>query len=271
MLKDITLGQYFPGNSILHRLDARIKILALICFLVFVLGAKSWLAFGAVTVATTVIILLSSVPFKTILKSVKPLMFVLVFTGILNIFFVKGEAAVLKWQFITIYREGIENAVKMFIRLITLVTGTGVLLSYTTSPLDLTDGIERLLSPLKKIGVPVHDFAMMMSIALRFIPTLIEETDKIISAQKARGADFDSGNILSRAKALVPILVPLFVSSYRRAFELAEAMECRCYRSGVGKTRMKVIKTQPLDYIFIIICVICCVGIFFVNKVELPL
>ena len=271
MLKDITLGQYFPGNSLLHRTDARIKIIMLIVYLVFVLCAKSALAFAAVVLATVLLVVLSSIPVKTVLKSVKPLIFVLIFTAVINLFFANGENIIFEWKFIKIYREGIENAVKMVVRLTSLVSGTSVLLTYTTSPLDLTDGIERLLAPLKKIGVPIHDFAMMMSIALRFIPTLIEETDKIISAQKARGADFESGNLLSRVKALIPILVPLFVSAYRRAFELAEAMECRCYRSGEGKTRMKVIKTRPADYIFLGISVLCCVGIFFLNRVVIPL
>lgn len=271
MLKDITLGQFFPGNSLLHRTDARIKIIALIIYLVFVLCAKSGLAFCFVAITTAVMVIISTIPLKTVIKSLKPLIFVLLFTAIINLFFAQGENVIFSWRFITVYREGIENAVKMVVRLTCLVTGTSVLLTYTTSPLDLTDGIERLLSPLKAIGVPVHDFAMMMSIALRFIPTLIEETDKIISAQKARGADFESGNLISRAKALVPILVPLFVSAYRRAFELAEAMECRCYRSGVGKTRMKVIKTKPSDYVFLAIAAACCAGIFFLNGVVIPL
>ncbi|MBQ5842884.1 MAG: energy-coupling factor transporter transmembrane protein EcfT [Clostridia bacterium] len=271
MLKDITLGQYFPGDSILHRTDARIKILMLIVYLVFVLCAKTAFAFGFVVIATGLLVIISEIPLKTVLKSLKPLLFVLLFTAVINLFFANGEDILWQWKFIKIYREGIENAVKMVIRLTSLVTGTSVLLTYTTSPLDLTDGIERLLVPLKKIGVPVHDFAMMMSIALRFIPTLIEETDKIISAQKARGADFESGNIFARAKALIPILVPLFVSAYRRAFELAEAMECRCYRSGVGKTRMKVIKTRPADYIFLGMSIIACAGIFFLNQVVIPL
>ncbi|MBO7162007.1 MAG: energy-coupling factor transporter transmembrane protein EcfT, partial [Clostridia bacterium] len=194
MLKDITLGQYFPGDSILHRTDARIKILMLIVYLVFVLCAKTAFAFGFVVIATGLLVMISEIPLKTVLKSLKPLLFVLLFTAVINLFFANGEDILWQWKFIKIYREGIENAVKMVIRLTSLVTGTSVLLTYTTSPLDLTDGIERLLVPLKKIGVPVHDFAMMMSIALRFIPTLIEETDKIISAQKARGADFESGN-----------------------------------------------------------------------------
>lgn len=270
MLKDITLGQFFPGKSLLHRTDARIKIILLVVFLIFVLCAKSATAFAFVAVCTAILVIISAIPLKTIIKSLKPLVFVLVFTAVINLFFANGEDILFQWKFIKIYREGIENAVKMVVRLTCLVTGTSVLLTYTTSPLDLTDGIERLLTPLKHIGVPVHDFAMMMSIALRFIPTLIEETDKIISAQKARGADFESGNVLSRAKALIPILVPLFVSAYRRAFELAEAMECRCYRSGVGKTRMKVIKTRPADYIFLGVSVVCCVGIFFLNRVVIP-
>ena len=270
MLKDITLGQFFPGNSLLHRTDARIKIILLAIFLVFVLCAKTAAAFGFVVICCAVLVLISTIPLKTIVKSIKPLMFVLLFTAVINLFFVNGENIVFEWKFIKIYREGIENAIKMVIRLTGLVTGTSVLLTYTTSPLDLTDGIERLLAPLKKIGIPVHDFAMMMSIALRFIPTLIEETDKIISAQKARGADFESGNLLARAKALIPILVPLFVSAYRRAFELAEAMECRCYRSGEGKTRMKVIKTRPADYIFLGVSVLCCGMIFFLNTVVIP-
>lgn len=271
MLKDITLGQYFPGKSLLHKTDARVKILALIAYLVLVLSAKSAVSFAFVLSVTAIMIAISGIPLKTVLRALRPLLFILIFTAVINVFFVSGETVLFEWKFIRIYREGIENAVKMTVRLICLVGGTSVLLTYTTSPLDLTDGLERLLNPLKYIKVPVHDFAMMMSIALRFIPTLIEETDKIISAQKARGADFESGNLFARAKALIPVLVPLFVSAYRRAYELAEAMECRCYRSGEGKTRMKIIKTRPADYVFLAVCLVCCVGAILLNRVVIPL
>ncbi|MGI6715857.1 MAG: energy-coupling factor transporter transmembrane component T family protein [Eubacteriales bacterium] len=270
MIKDITIGQYFPGDTLLHKTDPRFKIIILIIFLTAVLAASSMLSFLAVVCLTLVLLAISKINVKILLKSVKPLLFLLIFTAVVNIFFVKGETPVVSWYFIKIYKEGIINGVMMLLRLVCLVMGTSVLLSYTTSPLDLTDALERLLSPLKYIKVPVHDFSMMMTIALRFIPTLVEETDKIISAQKARGVSFDTGGILKRVKALIPILIPLFYSAIRRAYELAEAMECRLYRGGEGRTRMKVLSINATDCIFLVLMLSFCVGIFFLNSYELP-
>jgi energy-coupling factor transport system permease protein len=270
MIKDITIGQYFPGDTLLHKTDPRFKIIILIIFLTAVLAASSMLSFLAVVCLTLVLLAISKINVKILLKSVKPLLFLLIFTAVVNIFFVKGETPVVSWYFIKIYKEGIINGVMMLLRLVCLVMGTSVLLSYTTSPLDLTDALERLLSPLKYIKVPVHDFSMMMTIALRFIPTLVEETDKIISAQKARGVSFDTGGILKRVKALIPILIPLFYSAIRRAYELAEAMECRLYRGGDGRTRMKVLSINATDCIFLVLMLSFCVGIFFLNSYELP-
>ena len=253
MLKDVTFGQYYPGNSLLHGTDPRIKLIILIEYLVIVLMAKSVAAVILSVSFTAFLIAVSGVRFSVLLKSIKPLIFVLVFTGIINLFFTIGEGApIVDIGFIKIYGAGIRNAIMMLIRLLSLVLGTSVLISFTTSPIELTDAIESLLSPLKRIKVPVHEFAMMMSIALRFIPTIIEETNKIISAQKARCADFESGNLINRVKALVPILIPLFVSAVRRAEELADAMECRCYRGGEGRTKLKVMHTKPGDYILLL-------------------
>ncbi len=269
MLKDVTFGQYYPGDSFLHRADARIKIIILIIYLVIALAAQSALAVALSAAFTLYLAVASRIKLRLLLKSVKPLIFVLVFTGIINLFFTAGSGEpLLQWKFITIYREGIRNAVIMLIRLVSLVLGSAVLISYTTNPIDLTDAIESLLSPLKKIKVPVHEFAMMMSIALKFIPTLIEETNKIISAQKARCADFESGNVFRRIKSLVPVLVPLFVSAIRRAEELADAMECRCYRGGEGRTKLKEMKTRPADWIFLLAAAAMCACVIFLNRVP---
>ncbi len=269
MLKDVTFGQYFPGNSLLHKADPRFKMLILIEYLVIVLVASQEIAAAVSLLLTVFLVAVSGVRFSILIKSIKPLIFVLIFTAVINLFFTKSESDPLfAWQFITIYREGIRSAVMMLLRLLSLVLGTSVLVSFTTSPLELTDAIESLLSPLKKLKVPVHEFAMMMSIALRFIPTLIEETNKIISAQKARCADFESGNLVKRLKALIPILIPLFVSSVRRAEELAEAMECRCYHGGEGRTKLKVMRAHARDYIFLFAVTCLTVGIFFINRIQ---
>jgi energy-coupling factor transport system permease protein len=245
MLRDITLGQYFPGESVLHRLDPRTKLILTFIYVVALFAASGPVTYALMFLTLVSCVLASEINLKTILRSLKPLLFIIVFTFILNVFFTRGTPLVKVW-FVTISREGIVTAVKMMARLVMLIVGT-FLLTYTTSPIALTDGLERLLSPLKKIRVPVHELAMMMSIALRFIPTLIEETDKIISAQKARGADFESGNILRRAKALLPILVPLFISAFRRAEELAVAMESRCYHGGERRTRLKQLQLARRD------------------------
>ncbi|MBQ8797798.1 MAG: energy-coupling factor transporter transmembrane protein EcfT [Oscillospiraceae bacterium] len=247
MLKDITLGQYFPGNSSIHRLDPRTKLVLLVVYIIALFTATAWPAYLLVFIFLAVTIAISRIPLKSIVKGMKPLVMILVFTGILNVFFTTGEKLLVKFWVISIYWEGIVRAIYMVVRILLLITGT-FLLTYTTSPIALTDGLESLLSPLKKLRLPVHELAMMMCIALRFIPTLIEETDKIMSAQKARGADFESGNLLQRVKALVPILVPLFISAFRRADELATAMECRCYQGGDGRTKMKLLRYKLADF-----------------------
>ncbi len=245
MLNNITLGQYFPGSTPIHRLDPRTKLLATLVFIVVLFMAKHPVAYLAAFLWVIIITKISKLSFRMILKSLKPVMFIILLTAILNLLYTSGQI-VWEWKFIHITKEGISSAVFMVLRIILLISGTS-LLTYTTSPIQLTDAIEQLLGPLKKLKVPVHELSMMMTIALRFIPTLIEETEKIMSAQKARGADFESGNIVRRAKALIPILIPLFVSSFRRADELAVAMECRLYHGGEGRTKMKALKYTRLD------------------------
>lgn len=256
MLKDITLGQFFPGNSLLHKLDARLKILLVLLFVVAVFFAKNLLSFAYLLLIVLFLIFLSGIPFKVMLNGLKPIVFISLFTALINLFFTAGDAELVHFYFIRIYKEGVWRAIYMIVRIVSLVAGTSVLLTCTTSPMDLTDAMENLLSPLKKIHLPVHEFAMMMSLALRFVPTLIEETEKIINAQKARGADFETGSLVSRAKALVPILIPLFISSFSRATDLAVAMECRCYTGGEGRSRMKVMKYRFSDflYFFFLVC-----------------
>ncbi|MBE6837162.1 MAG: energy-coupling factor transporter transmembrane protein EcfT [Ruminococcus sp.] len=252
MLKDITIGQFFPGNSFIHKLDPRFKIVFTIAFIVMLFVADSFAGLGIGIVFVLMAFLVSRIPFKMMLKSLKPILPIIIFTSVLNILFIRTGDVIFKWSFIIITKQGFTTAAFMVIRIMALIVGTS-LLTYTTSPIVLTDAIERLLSPLKKVKVPVHELAMMMTIALRFIPTLVEETDKIMSAQKARGADLESGNLIQRAKALVPILVPLFVSSFRRAEELALAMECRCYHGGDGRTRMKQLKCSYRDFVSLLI------------------
>lgn len=248
MLKDITLGQYFPGQSFVHLLDPRIKIIITFLFVILIFFVKTYLGYGMVFLFLVAAIAISKIPPKYVLKGLKPLLFIIILTFILNVFFTSGETVIWSLGRVKVTQEGLRQGIFMAFRLILLVTGTSML-TLTTSPIDLTDGIESLLKPLKIIRFPVHELAMMMTIALRFIPTLLEETDKIMKAQMARGADFESGNIIQRAKALVPLLVPLFISAFRRADELAMAMEARCYRGGDNRTRMKVLKTHPRDYI----------------------
>ena len=248
MLKDITLGQYFPGTTVAHKLDPRTKILLVVLYIVALFTAKSLLTYGIMALCLTICVRISKVGIRQLVRGLKPVLFIIIFTGILNLFFTPGDTYLLEWGFLHITVEGLRNAVFMVLRIMLLIMGT-FLMTYTTSPISLTDGLERLLNGLKKLHVPVHELAMMMSIALRFIPTLIEETDKIMSAQKARGADFESGNIIQKAKALIPILVPLFISAFRRADELATAMECRCYHGGEGRTKLHVLKYERRDYI----------------------
>lgn len=248
MLKDITIGQYFPGNSVIHRMDSRFKIVLDILYVVILFVANNFISLAVAGIFIIMAYGVSEIKPVMMVKSLKPLLPLILFTAVLNLFFVKGtDEPLVSWWIITIYWEGISTAIFMIVRITCLIVGMS-LLTYTTSPIVLTDAIERLLSPLKKIKLPVHELAMMMTIALRFIPTLIEETDKIMSAQKARGADLDTGGLLKRAKALVPILIPLFVSAFKRANELAMAMECRCYRGGDGRTKLRQLKAQPVDY-----------------------
>ena len=247
MLRDITIGQHFPGDSLVHRFDPRLKLVLTIAYIVLLFAASNPLGLALSILFLAAMYKVAKIPGKMILKSLKPILPIVIFTAVLNLFFVSGEGEPLVhiW-FLTIYAEGVRYAVLMAVRVMALIAGTS-LLTYTTSPIVLTDAIEQLLKPLGKLHFPVHELAMMMSIALRFIPTLIEETEKIIAAQKARGADFESGNLVQRARAMVPILVPLFISAFRRADELAIAMECRLYRGDVGRTRMKQMKLGSVD------------------------
>ena len=247
MLKDITLGQYFPGNSIIHRLDPRTKLVMMIVYIVALFMANGIVSYGIMLLFLITCIAISRIPGKAFLRGMKPLVFILIFTAGLNLFLTPGETVLFEVWVITITLEGVVRALFMLARILMLITCT-FLLTYTTSPIALTDGLESLLSPLKKVKMPVHELAMMMCIALRFIPTLIEETDKIMSAQKARGADFETGKLTDRVKALVPILVPLFISAFRRADELATAMECRCYHGGEGRTKMKLLRYKRHDF-----------------------
>lgn len=258
-LKDITLGQYFPGDTILHRLDPRTKLLLTVIFIVALFLDKGLLGFGILLAALLATVAASKIKPRVLLRGLKPILFIIIFTGILNLFFTPGIPI---WQlgFLKLTAEGIWAAVFMILRISMLIVCT-FLLTYTTSPILLTDGLESLMSPLKRLRVPVHELAMMMSIALRFIPTLIEETDKIMSAQKARGADFETGNLMQKAKALIPLLVPLFISAFRRADELAIAMECRCYHGGEGRTRLRQLKYQPADIAALAGMLILCVGV----------
>ena len=247
MLRDITIGQHFPGNSLVHRFDPRLKLVLTVAYIVLLFAASYPLGLTLSILFLGVMYKVAKIPVKMIGKSLKPILPIVLFTAVLNLFLSTGDP-LWQWKFLKITREGIETAVFMSVRILCLIAGTS-LLTYTTSPIALTDGIERLLSPLKKIKLPVHELAMMMTIALRFIPTLIEETDKIMKAQIARGADFESGNIFKRAKAMVPLLVPLFISAFRRANDLAMAMEARCYRGGEGRTKMKPLIYHKRDYI----------------------
>ena len=267
MLKDITIGQYFPGDTAIHRMDPRTKILNVIFYIVALFTCKGIIGYLLVLAYFIVAVRISKIHLKTILKGVKPLIFIIVFTAILNMFYTPGNELFHIWK-LKVTDAGVRNAILMVARIVMLITGT-FLLTYTTSPITLTDGLELLLNPLKKIKVPVHELSMVMSIALRFIPTLIEETDKIMSAQKARGADFETGNLLQKAKALIPVLVPLFVSAFRRADELATAMECRCYTGGNGRTRLNPLHWHSLDTIGLLVGVVLLAGVITLRQFGL--
>lgn len=249
MIKDITIGQYVPGDSFVHKLDPRAKILLSLIYIIDLFIVNSFKGYIFIAAFTLIAILVSKIQFRYIYKGLKPILILVLITALLNILMTDGvNPPLYSWKFIKIYKEGLVIAAFMVLRLVFLIIGTS-LLTLTTSPIELTDGIEKLLNPLKRIGVPAHELAMMMTIALRFIPTLMDETDKIMKAQMARGADFESGNLMQRAKNLIPILVPLFISSFRRADELAMAMEARCYRGGEGRTRMKKLRLTNRDFV----------------------
>jgi len=267
MLNDITLGQYFPGNSVIHKLDPRMKIIVAIVYIAAIFFASDIYTLAIILIVNILIIFLSEIPFIIILKALKPLIFIMAFTVVINVFMSTGETPLFQFGFVKIYLDGLINAAFLVIRIVCLVSATSVFITYTTSPTMLTDAIERLLSPLKKIKIPVHEFALMMTIALRMIPTLIDETEKIINAQKARGADFYSGNILKRAKALIPVLIPLIVSAFRRADELATAMECRCYRGGEGRTKMKQLKYSSKDLLAFALSAVFIAGVIVLPKI----
>ena len=264
MIKDITIGQYFPGKSPIHRMDSRVKLLLDLVYLVMLFTAQSFTGLLVGLFFMVMCYIIADIKLVMILKSVKPILPLMIFTAILNMLFIGGEKPLFQWWIISIYPEGIRMSCFMLLRIVSLIVGMS-LLTYTTSPIMLTDAIERLMSPLKKVRFPVHELSMMMTIALRFIPTLVEETDKIMSAQKARGAELDSGGFLKRAKALVPIIIPLFVSAFKRANELATARECRCYKGGEGRTRMRQLKIAARDIIAIVIMLTLFAGIIVLN------
>ncbi len=268
MLKDITIGQFFPGNSFIHKMDPRMKLVAVLLYIIMLFVASHPLSLIVGVALLAVMYAVSKIPAAMVLKSLKPVIPIIIFTSVLNVFFISGEP-LFSWWLIEITKEGITMAVLMSVRIVCLIAGSS-LLTYTTSPIELTDALERLMKPLNKIKVPVHELSMMMTIALRFIPTLIEETDKIISAQKARGADMETGGLMQRAKALIPILIPLFVSSFRRADELAMAMECRCYRGGEGRTRMKQLHLSPRDFVALVVVIAAFGGIITMNMLLRP-
>ena len=269
MLRDITIGQHFPGNSLVHRFDPRLKLVLTVAYIVLLFAASNPLGLALSILFLGVMYKVAKIPVKMIGKSLKPILPIVLFTAVLNLFFVSGEGdPLVHFWFLTIYAEGVRYAVLMAVRVMALIAGTS-LLTYTTSPIVLTDAIEQLLKPLGKLHFPVHELAMMMSIALRFIPTLIEETDKIMNAQKARGAQLDTGKMTDRVKALVPVLIPLFVSAFRRADELAMAMECRCYRGGTGRTRLKVLRCEKQDYIDLAVC-IACFAVILASRLVFP-
>lgn len=268
---EASFGVYYEKDSLIHRLDPRTKLLFMIVFLVSIFVAKDIFSYLLLIIITVASIIISKVPFMMVLKGLKPIFVIVIFTTILNLFWTQGETELVNWQVIpnhwtiVIYKESLIKAGVLALRIIVLMACTSLYFSYTTTPIELTDGIETGLAPLKKIKVPVHEFAMMMTIALRFIPTLVDETAKIMNAQKARGADFSRGGLIKRAKALIPIIIPLFVSAFRRADELATAMECRCYRGGTGRTRMKVLKMKARDYAFLLLTVLMISGVIILN------
>ncbi|PID81259.1 MAG: transporter [Clostridiales bacterium] len=267
MIREITLGQYYPSASAIHKMDPRFKIIATFSYIISLFIVANLAAYLPVVLFLALVIAVSKVPLSYVLRGLKPIFLIIIFTVSINLFFTPGEA-IFRWGFISLTRQGISQAIFLALRLILLIMGTSMM-TFTTSPIELTDGLESLLNPLKKIGFPAHEIAMMMTIALRFIPTLLEETDKIMKAQMARGTDFESGSLIARAKNLVPILVPLFISAFHRADELAMAMEARCYRGGEGRVRMKELKYRRLDLIGLVVLIVYFVTIFLVGRYAL--
>ena len=266
-MKNIALGQYYPAKSVIHRMDPRIKVICAVAYIVASFLCKNFFSFMLLLVSAVVLVALSRIPMKVVLGSIKALIFIMAFTAVINIFWVTDttcEPLVSFWK-IRIYAKGLYNALFILIRIIAMIMGTSIFLTYTTSPIALTDAIERLLYPLSLLHVPVHTFAMMMTIALRFIPTIVDETDKIMNAQKARGADFTTGSLMDRTRALVPVIVPLFASAFRRADELATAMECRCYHGGEGRTRLRVLKLHLCDFVMLLLMIAFIAGIVLIN------
>lgn len=263
---DVAVGQYCEGNSFIHKLNPKWKILFSIFFITVIFFAKNIFSFVLLVASVVLLVALSGINLKILFRGLRPIILIVVFTAIINIFWLSGDTLLFHLGIIRIYKEGIINALLIILRVVMLVMGTSIILTYTTTPIALTDGIEQFLAPLAKIKVPVHEFSMMMTIALRFIPTLVEETDKIMSAQKARGSDFSTGSLIKRAKALIPILIPLFISAFRRAGDLATAMECRCYRGGNGRTRMNVLRSTWRDGVMILALCALLAGIILINK-----
>ena len=266
-MKGIAFGQYYPASSVMHRLDPRMKIIIAILYIIASFLCSNVFSFALLLLSSIVLILVSRIPVRIVLNSIKAIIFIMVFTALLNVFWTKDAASapLFEWWVVKVYASGLYNAAFIVIRILSMIIGTGIFLTYTTTPIQLTDGLEQLLSPLKVFKIPVHEFAMMMTIALRFIPTIIEETEKIMAAQKARGADFTSGSLIKRAKALIPILIPLFISAFRRAGELATAMTCRCYRGGQGRTRLNVLKFSFRDFAALFVMILFGVGIVLIN------
>lgn len=266
-MKNIAIGQYYPSGSVLHRLDPRMKIVLAVLYIVCSFLCKNILSFALLLLSSILLIAVAKIPLRTVLGGLKAILIVLIFTSAINIFLTQGDHALVEWKFIHIYAEGIYAAAFMVVRIMTLIIGTGMFLTYTTTPIELTDALEDLLSPLKKLHVPVHEFAMMMTIALRFIPTLVEETDKIVTAQKARGADFSEGGLIRRIKSLIPIIIPLFASAFNRAGDLAIAMEGRCYHGGEGRTRLHVRHLRVRDFIPLVLVILFGAALVVLNRI----
>lgn len=269
-MKNIAFGQYYPANSVIHRMDPRAKLIVAVLYIVCTFLCRNALCFAVLVFSALVLVALSRIPLKLVLRTLRPLIFILLFTSVINIFWTKGEHLLTPetWK-VHVYAEGLWNALFMLLRITVLLAATGIFLSFTTTPIALTDALEQLFSPLKKIKVPVHEVAMMTTIALRFIPTLTEETEKIMNAQKARGADFQSGGLIKRAKALLPVFIPLLSSAFKRADELANAMDCRCYHGGDGRTRLKILHLRASDVAAMLLVTAFGVGIFFLNRLGI--